>query len=116
NVGEHGQSSLLPNLREHGERFLEAHSALALEAGAVRLVEARLVDEPDLELLAHLLQRGRDLETVRTAFELAMPRHYREVQIVSDRHAADFDVGVGLHAEVHSVSGRHTVGVKAATP
>ena len=37
-----------------GSAAVEPHAALALEAGAVRLVEARLVDEPDLRACAQM--------------------------------------------------------------
>jgi hypothetical protein len=45
-VGQHGQAEALPDLGEDGQRGRQAHPARGPAGGAVRLVEARLVDRP----------------------------------------------------------------------
>ena len=71
--------------------------ALALEAGAVRLVERGLVDEADPELRRHLLQPPGHVEGVLARFELAGPGDERERQVVAEGGGADLDVRVGFH-------------------
>src|SRR5579862_1915951 len=86
---------------------MQPQPALARAAGAVRLVEARLVDEADARLRRDLLERLRHLERMRAAFDLARPRDDRERQGIADLDISDFHDGVwgGGHGSFNKTGG-----------
>ena len=90
-VGDDGQAERLADLGEHGSAPSRPDAALAREAGAVGLVEGRLVDEADAEPRRDLLQRGGHLERVRAAFHLAGAGEHRDRPVVGERDVADGD-------------------------
>ena len=73
-VGEDRHAELAAEIGEDRERRLEPHAALALEAGAVRLVERGLVDEADPEPRRHLLEPARNVEGVLAAIRAGTAR------------------------------------------
>ena len=74
NIGDDRKTERFANLREDGERRREADPARAFGAGAVRLVERCLKDEPDAEARSDLFERGCHFEGVRPAFQLTWTR------------------------------------------
>jgi hypothetical protein len=52
-VGQHGEARLAPHLGEDREPALHPDAAVAAERGPVRLVEGRLVDEPEARPRGH---------------------------------------------------------------
>ena len=74
---------------------VQACAARRRDAGAVRLVVARLVDEPDTELAADLFQRTRHVEGVLTALQLAGAGNQRQWGCVGKGDATGRNKGVG---------------------
>ena len=73
----------------------------AAGAGAVRLVERGLVDEPDADPAGDLLERRRHLERVAAALERARPGDQRERQRIAEAHGADSDDRIGRRCLHH---------------
>ena len=90
-VGDDRQAEALAHLGEHRQRLVEPHAARARQAGAVRLVERGLVDQPDAELAADLLQRRRHLQRMVAALHLAGAGEHGERRVIGERNAADPD-------------------------
>jgi hypothetical protein len=95
-VGDHGQAEALADLGEHRQRAVEPDAAPAAERGAVGLVERGLVDQPDAEPPADLLEPGRHLQRVRAAFHLAGPCQHGDRAVVAERHVAGAHGRVGF--------------------
>ena len=94
---------------EDRQRLFEAEAALARQAGAVGLVEARLVDEADTGLGGNLFQRGGHFKRVRAAFELARAGDDRELLGIADLDGTGLDDGIGLdggHTGILETQGR----------
>jgi hypothetical protein len=87
-VRQHGEAKLPADVGEHGERLFKSHAALAREAGAVGLVEAGLVDKPDTETAADLLEAARHHEGMVAAFHLAGSGDERYRQGIAEPHRA----------------------------
>ena len=85
------------DLREDGERRGEADPARAFGAGAVRLVERRLKDEPDAKARSDLFESGCHLEGVRPAFHLTGTGKKRKRQGVANANASDLHDGVWIY-------------------
>ena len=72
-IGEHRHADALADFGEDRQRPFEADAARTLAAGAVRLVERGLVDEPDAEMIGELLQALRHFKRMGAAFQRARP-------------------------------------------
>ena len=94
-VGQDRHADAFANLRKDGKRELNAQTAHRIGAGAVRLVEACLVDEPQARLRRDLLQRRRHLQRVVARFQRAGSGDDGERLVVADLHGADADDGIG---------------------
>ncbi|MNC72751.1 hypothetical protein D3C75_1238480 [compost metagenome] len=70
-VGQGRQAGDFTDFGEDRHRVLQADPARGGGAGAVRLVEAGLVDNADVQPLADFLQTMRRLQRVLAAFHLA---------------------------------------------
>jgi len=101
-VGQHRQAELLSDIVEDGQRVLKPDAARGTGAGAVGLVEAGLVDQPDAQLLAGFLQRARHVEGVAAALELAGTGDDGELLGIADLHIAQGNGGVRVHAALIS--------------
>ena len=89
-IGQDRQAEFGADFGEDRQRPFQAHAALGIGAGAVGLVEAGLVDQPDAGLVAGLLQRARHVEGMGAAFELAGPGDDGELPGIAD---LDSDAG-----------------------
>ena len=90
-VGQHRQAERGADLGEDRQRLRKPDAARGRRAGAVGLVERGLVDEADLQPRGDLLQRGRHLQRMRAAFELARPGDDRDRQIIAELDRANGD-------------------------
>ena len=84
-VGDHRAAVARAHLGERLDALGEPEAAGAAGAGAVRLVEAALVDQAEPARAAHLDQGGGGLERMLAAFDLARPGDQHHRQIVADR-------------------------------
>ena len=57
-IGQYGNAKVLANFSEDRKRFPEAEPTFAIPAGPIRLVEARLVNQPDARTRGDLLKSG----------------------------------------------------------
>jgi len=92
NVRQNRATDALANLREDRQRPLHADAPCRGEAGAVRLVEGRLVDQSHPQAAADLLQRLSHLQRMFSAFHRAGTGDDRERQIIADGQRTDSDV------------------------
>ncbi len=101
-VGQGGQAKGLADLGEHRQSRLQPDTADAARGGAVRLVERGLVDQPDPQPSADLLQRLGGLQRVGAALHGAGASDQAQRQGIADAHhratgGLHFDDGVGGH-------------------
>jgi hypothetical protein len=82
----------LAQLRQDRQSLIHAHAARRVGAGAVRLVERRLVNEADAELARQLGQGLAHLARVGARFKRAWASDQRQRPIVPDGDVADSDV------------------------
>ena len=90
---------------EYHESLVEAETAGARGAGAVRLVERRFVDEADAEFGGDVLQRGRHVEGMPAALQCARPGDQGQWQRVAEFDLAHGDGGVWLGGHSHPCGG-----------
>ena len=95
-VGQQRQAELLAQIGKDRQRRVEPGPALAGQRGAVRLVEAGLVDEADAEPGGHFLERAGHVEGVLARFQLARAGDQRERRGIGEGDLADPDGDVWL--------------------
>ena len=84
-IGEHRQADALTDFGEDGHRAPSSPRPRCAVGGcAVGLVEACLVDEADARACRDLLERGRHLERMGAAFELAGARDQGQRQRIAE--------------------------------
>ncbi len=86
-----GQPVFLAHLGEDRQARLQAQAALAVDRGAVGLVERGLIDQADAELAGQLDQRVAHLQRMGAAFEHARPGDQGQRPVVADGDVADGD-------------------------
>jgi hypothetical protein len=96
-VGQDRATVGLAHLGEDAQTFSYADAALRRDAGAVRLVEARLVDEPDPRGAGHLDQGVGRFERVNPAFDLTRSRDQGKRPVVPEEDLADRDRALVRH-------------------
>ena len=93
-VGQHRHAKTVADLGQDRQPVGHADAARRRGAGAVGLVETTFVDQPDAGGGADLLQRGRHLQRMAAAFDLAWAGDQHEWQVVADFQLPDAD---GFH-------------------
>ena len=88
-VGERREAELFADIGEDRQRRVKPEPARAGSAGAVRLVEAGLVDEADAEPAGDLLQRRGHFQGMRAAFQLARAGDQRQRRVLREATRAD---------------------------
>ncbi|MNS52691.1 hypothetical protein D3C72_854120 [compost metagenome] len=99
-VGQGRQAGDFADFSENRQGVLQADAARGGGAGAVRLVEAGLVDDADVQSLADFLQPMRRLQRVLAAFHLAGAGDEDDTAAAADHYglleaSGQFDDGVG---------------------
>jgi hypothetical protein len=97
-----GRPSSGLDIGKYSHGLVEPDAAFAAERRAVGLVEGRLVDQPDAETGADLLERARDLEGVFTAFHLAGSGDQGDRQVIAEADITDRDGCVGSTHRISS--------------
>ena len=101
-VGQHRPAEAGAHRGQNIQPLRHAHPAGGLRAGAVRLVEAALVNQPHAGRRARLVQRRRHLHRVAHALDLARPGDQHERQMVADGDAPDRHRPVRDHRVHHT--------------
>ncbi len=89
-IGQHWKTELFLEIGEDFHCLFETDTALGLQGGTIGLVEARLVDQANPELVGHFLETASHIESVFTRFHLARACDQSKRRAVGESNVSDF--------------------------